>query len=86
MDEPLYCSQECRVRYETSIGPRLAALEARARDAEARFDTLQTPWWKRIAFWLDGWPWYDLNGTQAWRPWHGVWPAIQRGIRSIRFD
>lgn len=40
------------------------------RDHAQRFDTLQTPWWKRVAFWIDGWPWYDLNGTQRWRPWH----------------
>lgn len=66
----LYCSEECQVRYETSIKPRLDDLEARLSDHAQRFDTLQTPWWKRLWFALDGWPWYDLNGTQARRPWH----------------
>jgi len=39
-------------------------------DHDQRFDTLQTPWWKRVWFLIDGWPWYDLNGTQKRRPWH----------------
>lgn len=40
-------------------------------DHAKRFDTLQTPWWKRLIFWLDGWPWHDLNARQRrWRPWH----------------
>lgn len=41
-----------------------------ASDHAQRFDTLQTPWWKRVWFWVDGWPWYDLNGVQRRRPWH----------------
>jgi hypothetical protein len=48
---------------------RVAALEMLVRDHEQRFDTLQTPWWKRARFWLQGWPWYDLNGTRSRRPW-----------------
>lgn len=40
------------------------------RDHEQRFDTLQTPWWRRVRFWLEGWPWYDLNGVRQDRPWH----------------
>jgi len=40
------------------------------RDHAKRFDTLQTPFWKRWRFWLQGWPWYDLNGKQRRRPWH----------------
>jgi hypothetical protein len=42
------------------------------RDHEQRFDTLQTRWWKRLWFRLDGWPGQnDLNATRrAWRPWH----------------
>lgn len=40
------------------------------RDHTNRFQTLQTPWWKRVWFWIDGWPWYDLNGIQKRRPWH----------------
>lgn len=67
----LYCSEECRARYEMSIGPRLDDIEKRLVDHDHRFDTLQTPFWKRIWFWIDGWPWHDLNGTQRHRPWHG---------------
>ena len=42
------------------------------RDHEQRFDTLQTRWWKRLLFRLDGWPGQnDLNATRrARRPWH----------------
>lgn len=49
---------------------RLNALEPEVRDHSHRFDTLQSPWWKRMLFKLNGWPWYDLNGSQANRPWH----------------
>lgn len=49
---------------------RVADLERLVRDHAQRFDTLQSPWWKRLLFWVDGWPWYDLNGTQRRRPWH----------------
>ena len=42
------------------------------RDVEQRFDTLQTPLWKRAWFRIDGWPGIrDLNAPgRAWRPWH----------------
>lgn len=49
---------------------RLDALEKLIRDHAQRFDTLQTPWWKRVWFKINGWPWYDLNGVQKKRPWH----------------
>ena len=49
---------------------RVGELEGVVRDHAQRFDTLQTPWWKRVWFWVQGWPWYDLNGTQRRRPWH----------------
>jgi hypothetical protein len=50
---------------------KVADLERIVGDHEQRFDTLQTPWWKRLAFWLDGWPWHDLNAPHRhWRPWH----------------
>ena len=49
---------------------RLDALEKLVSDHAQRFDTLQTPWWKRLWFRIDGWPWYDLNGAQQRRPWH----------------
>jgi hypothetical protein len=41
---------------------RVAELERLVSDHAQRFDTLQTPWWKRA--------WYDLNGRQKRRPWH----------------
>jgi len=53
-----------------SLKTRMLATERLVRDHAKRFDTLQTPWWKRVVFALDGWPWYDLNGRQKWRPWH----------------
>lgn len=42
------------------------------RDHEQRFDTLQTRWWKRLWFRIDGWPGQrNLNAERrAWRPWH----------------
>lgn len=53
-----------------SLTQRVEWLEHELRDHAQRFDTLQTPWWKRIWFAIDGWPWYDLNGVQRKRPWH----------------
>lgn len=42
------------------------------RDHGKRFDTLQTAWWKRLWFRVDGWPGVrDLNApSRSWRPWH----------------
>lgn len=67
----LYCSEECRLIHE-SAKVRIERLERMVVDHEQRFDTLQTPWWKRVWFWIDGWPWHDLNGVQRRRPWHGA--------------
>jgi hypothetical protein len=41
------------------------------RDHAQRFDTLATPWWKRVWFRILGWPGRrDLNADRpAWRPW-----------------
>lgn len=64
-----YCSDECRVIH-ASDRVRIEELERLVSDHAQRFDTLQTPWWKRVWFAVDGWPWYDLNGTQRRRPWH----------------
>ena len=68
-DLPVYCSEECKLIHETAVR-RIENLEREVGDHRERFDTLQTPWWKRVWFWIDGWPWYDLNGTQRRRPWH----------------
>ena len=42
------------------------------RDHVDRFDTLQTRWWKRAWYRIDGWPGQrNLNADRrAWRPWH----------------
>lgn len=69
VDRPTYCSEECLLAHET-LERKIGEVERLARDHAQRFDTLQTPWWKRILFLIDGWPWYDLNGTQRHRPWH----------------
>ncbi len=51
---------------------RLDELERIQSDHTQRFDTLQTVWWKRLWFRIDGWPGQkDLNADKhAWRPWH----------------
>jgi hypothetical protein len=62
-----------------SVDAELASLKANVeqlwtimRDHDERFDTLQTPLWKRVWFRLDGWPGQrDLNAPRrARRPWH----------------
>ena len=53
-----------------SLTARIEAMEDSVSDHAQRFDTLQTPWWKRLLFWIDGWPWHDLNGSRGRRPWH----------------
>ncbi len=55
-----------------SIYGRLDRLEGDVSDMQQRFDTLQTPWWKRVWFRVDGWPGQNnLNAPgRSWRPWH----------------
>lgn len=55
-----------------SLQVNVEQLQLRVRDLEKRFDTLQTRWWKRLWFRVDGWPGQnDLNAPKrAWRPWH----------------
>jgi hypothetical protein len=58
-----------------SLTARILELERLVSDHAQRFDTLQTPWWRRLWFAIDGWPWYDLNAPgRAWRPWRGLLP------------
>lgn len=61
---------------------RITSLEAnvhgdlahRLRRVEDRFDTLNTPVWKRIVFRADGWgPWHTLRDAPRWRPWRRFW-------------
>jgi hypothetical protein len=51
---------------------QMAQLQRDVVDHRERFETLQTPLWKRIWFRIDGWPGQcNLNAEQrAWRPWH----------------
>jgi len=54
-----------------SLTVRMDEMERLVSDHSQRFDTLQTRWWKRLWFRIDGWPGQrDLNGMRAWRPWH----------------
>lgn len=59
-------------QHVASLSARLDEAERMLRDHAQRFDTLQTRWWKRLWFRIDGWPGQrDLNADQrAWRPWH----------------
>lgn len=55
-----------------SLKVNVEQLWQEVRDHAKRFDTLQTPLWKRVWFRVDGWPGQvNLNGTRRWRPWHG---------------
>lgn len=55
---------------------RLEELERIQSDHAQRFDTLQTPLWKRLVFRIDGWPVRDLNApAPAWRPWRKFWTS-----------
>ena len=51
---------------------RIKELQRMVSDMDQRFDTLQTPAWKRLWFRIDGWPGQrNLNAERrAWRPWH----------------
>jgi len=72
VSEPLVRSIDEAQDHIRSLTSRVVELERLLVDHSQRFETLQTPWWKRLWFWLQGWPWYDLNGQQAHRPWHRV--------------
>ena len=39
-----------------SLHTRVEQLEHEIRDHAQRFETLQTRWWKRLWFRIDGWP------------------------------
>lgn len=55
-----------------SLKVNVRELSRRLRLAEDKLDTfVETPWWKRLWFALDGWPLYRLSERRQWRPWHG---------------
>lgn len=77
--EPIVRSIEEAEVVIQSLNARIQALERYVVDHEQRFDTLQTPLIKRVWFWVDGWPWHDLNAPRrAWRPWHGTCSGCER--------
>lgn len=46
-------------------------LAGHVRDIEKRFETLNSPLWKRLLFRIDGWPaWHYVAQKPRWRPWH----------------
>lgn len=63
--------EEAKVHIQ-SLTIRIGQLERTVSDMDQRFDTLQTPLWKRIWFRIDGWPGQrNLNAeNRGWRPWH----------------
>jgi hypothetical protein len=53
-----------------SLVVRIEELERKASDHEQRLDTAQTHQWKRVWFWLLGWPMTDWNAERRNpRPW-----------------
>lgn len=54
-----------------SLTVRVEQLEREVRDHAQRWDTYNSPLWKRLWFVVDGWSWHDLNAAKRrWRPWH----------------
>lgn len=48
----------------------------RIRLMEKRFDTLNTPVWKRLLFRIDGWgAWHYVKPKPRWRPWRRWWTS-----------
>lgn len=43
------------------------------REEEVTDTFIETPLWKRLLFWLDGWPSHHLAERPAWRPWRRWW-------------
>lgn len=51
-------------------------LAGRVRLMEKRFDTLNTPLWKRLLFRIDGWgPWHVVRDKPKWRIWRRWWTS-----------
>lgn len=53
-----------------SLWTNIRQLHEGLRDLQNRFDTLNSPAWKRMLFRIDGWgPWYQVRRAPHWRPW-----------------
>lgn len=53
-----------------SLSARMRSLEVEHRRLSEAVDTLWTPPWKKLWFWIDGWPLYRLADKRSPRPWH----------------
>lgn len=48
----------------------------RIRTLEKMIEIKDSPLWKRILFWIDGWaPWYRIVDRPQWRPWRRWWTS-----------
>lgn len=46
-------------------------LAGRVRQLEKEMETfVTTHWYKRLWFWIDGWPSTRIVAKRSWRPWH----------------
>jgi hypothetical protein len=53
---------------------QIRQLEMRVRTAEKLLDTfVETVWWKRWVFIIDGWSGHRLVDKPKWRPWRKWW-------------
>lgn len=57
-----------------SLKTNMQLLQTRVRIEEKKTETFdETPWWKRLIFWFDGWPLYRLADKPRSRPWRRWW-------------
>lgn len=61
--------EEARVHI-ASLSARLHTVEVGLRQLEKSVETLWTPPWKKLWFWIDGWPLYEVTDRRRPRPWH----------------
>lgn len=51
--------------------PEMEELYRRIDGLEERVEMVETPWWKRLAFYVNGWPRRPVKmHEQRWRLWH----------------
>jgi hypothetical protein len=54
-------------------------LARRISDLEGQISLLEAPTWKRVLFYVNGWPRLVIPATeQRWRPWHRWWGRRDR--------
>jgi hypothetical protein len=71
VDEVRVRSLDEAEQHITSLTARQTQLEDIVFEHSRRFDTLETPLWKRVWFRIDGWPGQSNLGCKKprWRPW-----------------